>query len=176
MPHTGWLSIAPNEPMRSPCGAHRSRTTGDEMNLHDRNPWQGLNSSQLAQLKDAENRPNRLLRDSDTYREIAREFADRTVSTLVGNDLKGALDAAEIATAARRIAEDMDTRHKAAALRLMELRRQEAEDPRGQLVAIAGHKKRKRLTTQQGRGDESGPNDIEQRQHQDRQSPRSEPK
>lgn len=109
-----------------------------------RNPWQRLNPSQIAQLDAAYEEPQHLQQDPpEAYREISIDFAQRCAVMLVHNDLRGALDAAEISWAAQRLA---DHREMIAAESAERLERIRAElNPHGRWVEIPGLRKRVRV-------------------------------
>lgn len=69
-------------------------------------PWNGLTSPQLAALDAAVSEPQRQSMSlKDAYRDVHAEFSRRTVTLLVSNDLRGALDAAAIAFWSLELAE-----------------------------------------------------------------------
>ena len=71
-----------------------------------RSPHDGLTASEGEELVEAARRPDRLaLEPIDRYREVAAEYAERTVRALTGNDLREALRAATISDAASRTVE-----------------------------------------------------------------------
>lgn len=72
-----------------------------------RSPWHGLTSGQALELSDALTRPGA---DPDfVLAQVQEEYALRTVQLLVGNDLRGALHAAEIAAACLRLGAARDS-------------------------------------------------------------------
>lgn len=116
------------------------------MTNKERNVWQGLTSSQIAQLNEAQRMPHLDgMNQPDTYRAIATEFARRTVALLTSNDLRGALDSAEISIASQKLAQQLDHRRDRAAQIVLAARAQELEDPNGRLVYVPGKRRRVRL-------------------------------
>lgn len=113
---------------------------------YERNIWQGLTRSQLAQIEDAQTHPHlKGLERQDVYRNLAAEFAHRTVALLVGNDLRGALDAAEISTACAKLAEKAQHDRARAAQAVLDERQRQLEDPNGRLVHVPGRRRRVRV-------------------------------
>lgn len=114
------------------------------MRENDRNPWHRLTSSQIAQLDAAAQQPAFLdLEPSEVYATVSNEFANRCAVALVHNDLRAAIDAAEISWAARRIA---DKRAVIAAESAERAERLRAEaDPKGRWVEIPGTRKKVRV-------------------------------
>jgi hypothetical protein len=114
--------------------------------MSQRNPWQGLTGTQLQLLDDALKLPGRLNRGrAEAFDDVAKEFAYRTANLLVANDLRGALDSAEITAAAVALARQHRDAHERAVDRAEYVRRLEAEDPNGRLVHVPGQKKMRRV-------------------------------
>lgn len=74
------------------------------MSPERRSPWSGLTASQALELADALTSPRsaNIPPKSDAW-TVHVEYARRTAAALVGNDLRGALRAAEIAAVALRL-------------------------------------------------------------------------
>lgn len=116
------------------------------MRIDQRNPWQGINARQAQELDEATKHPHRVGRDQpQIYRDISQEYAIRTAALLVNNDLRGALNAAEISTAAIGIANSIEAGNRRAAERWERFKEQEANNPDGRLVYVPGQKRRKRI-------------------------------
>jgi hypothetical protein len=116
------------------------------MNPNDRNPWQGLNTAQLAELDAALTRPERVqLNPVEVYDQLSHEYGMRAARMLVANDLRGAMYAAEISEAAERMATGQQRAMEVAREAINRMREIAAQDPAGRLVHIPGHKKRKRV-------------------------------
>jgi len=112
------------------------------MNVYDRNPWQGLTSSQIKDLEAAVTEPHRAAVDPATaYRDISTAFAIRSVTLLVANDLRGALHFAEISVAASFIAQRRDEGMQRAREQLEAIHAAEALDPAGVLTYVPGKKR-----------------------------------
>jgi len=68
-------------------------------------PWSGLTSTQTNVLANAVEEPQRRRMPlHDAYADVFAEFSGRTVTLLMGNDLRGALDAAAVAYHAQTLA------------------------------------------------------------------------
>lgn len=66
-----------------------------------RSPWTGLTGSETLELQDELLHPSRrVMSEDDRARDIAAMYALRCVRALTGNDLRGALRAAQISHAA----------------------------------------------------------------------------
>ncbi len=116
------------------------------MNPNDRNPWQGLNTAQLAELDAALTRPERVRMNAvQVLDQLSHEYGMRAARMLVANDLRGAMYAAEISEAAERMATGQQRATEAAREAINRMREISAQDPRGELVYVPGHKKRKRV-------------------------------
>lgn len=73
-----------------------------------RSIWHGLTGSEALELADAETTPRRLrMSETARARDIATEYAIRTVRALTSNDLRAALRAAAIAEAALVMGEQL---------------------------------------------------------------------
>jgi len=69
-----------------------------------RSPWTGLTAKQTTALTDAVTTIyRRSMSSADAYDDVFTEFAGRAALLLVANDLYGAIEAAEIAGAARNL-------------------------------------------------------------------------
>lgn len=69
-----------------------------------RSPWSGLTPTQALQLSDALGQPAELLKTRrEAVWDVHSAFSRRAAVALGSNDLRGALDAAEIACAALRL-------------------------------------------------------------------------
>lgn len=93
--------------------------------LRDRNTWNSLTRSQMMELEEQLRRPeNHDKPISEIYEEIARLYADRCASMLNDNDLRGALNAAELCAASkvmakRQIAAEQRAQERIAALKAL---------------------------------------------------------
>lgn len=127
-------------------GPTSSQLAQNYRNPNDRNPFTGLTSSQLAQLNEAEREPHVInLHPIQAYSIIAQDFARRTVARLVSNDLRGALDAAEISAAAASLS-DQRLEQKTRAIQALDDARARAEaNPNGMLISTPGSRRRKRV-------------------------------
>jgi len=116
------------------------------MNRNDRNPWNGLNSAQIQELDAAASHPDVMhLPLTQALQQVSHEYALRAARLLTANDLRGALNAAEISQAAENVAsrrEDSLAQARIAVERINELAN---ADPRGALQYVEGQKKRKRV-------------------------------
>ena len=66
-----------------------------------RSVWSGLTASEIEELGEATRHlARRSMPDADRWRDVSDEYARRTVSALVTNDLRAALRSAMISTAA----------------------------------------------------------------------------
>ncbi len=84
-----------------------------------RSPHHGLTASEAAEQAAAYSEPARLgLAPIDRHRSIAAEYAERTARALVGNDLMGALRAAQITMSALGAVEyELQFEQRSAAMR-----------------------------------------------------------
>lgn len=116
------------------------------MNRNDRNAWNGLTSAQIQELDAAASHPDVMhLPLTEALRQVSNEYAVRAARLLTANDLRGALNAAEISQAAENVAnrrEDGLAQARIAVQRIKELAEQ---DERGELVYVDGSKRRKRV-------------------------------
>lgn len=116
------------------------------MDITQRNPWQGLTARQAQELDEAVKHPHRAGRyGPDTYQNAAQEYAIRAAALLVNNDLRGAMNAAEISTAAAAIGQRLEEGNRDAAERWERFKEQEANDPKGRLVHVKGKRRMVRV-------------------------------
>lgn len=116
------------------------------MNPNDRNPWQGLNTAQLAELDAAVMRPDTSqLNMTEAYDQLSHEYGMRAARLLVDNDLRGAMFAAEISHTADRMATNHTRAMDAAREAINQMREITARDPAGELVYVPGLKSRRRV-------------------------------
>jgi replication-associated recombination protein RarA len=100
------------------------------MHYLQRSPWQGLQPHQSAELDTAILQPHRRgLRRSEAFQSIADEYAKRCALLLVSNDLRGAMNAAEISAAAEAMARKVEADDMRAAERLAQFEQTNPEDP-----------------------------------------------
>jgi hypothetical protein len=111
-----------------------------------RSPWTTLTASQTNTLVDALNLPSVVgLERTLQYRTISTEFAVRAARLLVMNDLRGAIDAAEVSRVADAMGEATERANEQARVRLEAQRLRDLADPNGHLVSVPGKKKRVRV-------------------------------
>lgn len=112
----------------------------------ERSPWSLLTPAQDKMLTEALLHPARAgIGTVEAYREIGTEFAVRSAHLLISNDLRGALDHAEIARVATVYADQQERRFAEMEERIRAQREAEAKDPRGRLVTVPGKKRRVRV-------------------------------
>jgi len=116
----------------------------------ERSPHSKLTNAQLAVLREAENSPHRQqMGPAQMYQDISLEFALRASRLLTANDLRGALNAAEISAACEAIAERHAYGRLNAALTYANQLAAAREDPSGMLVSQRGKRKRVRVMPSQ---------------------------
>lgn len=78
----------------------------DDDVMRPRSPWHGLTGSQILELSEAAENPDRLrLPEPDRWESVAVEYALAAVRSLSSNDLRGALRSSALATTALDLAE-----------------------------------------------------------------------
>src|SRR5690606_9930605 len=106
----------------------------------------GLTTRQIHELEEALTMPARTQLDRiDAYEDIAREYEHRTALLLVANDLRGALNAAEIAVAAHALVDGRRRSDAWVEARMQQIREAEANNPLGVLVGTYNTRRRTRV-------------------------------
>lgn len=112
----------------------------------DRSPWTSLTTGQTLILAEAEKDPSVYGMDTiSAYATLSQDFAIRAARLLVMNDLRGALDAAEISRVCDQMSSHARQAQEEAAARRLAYLEQLRNDPRGYMVAIPGTKRRVRV-------------------------------
>lgn len=116
------------------------------MRQNERSPWSLLTTAQDKLLDEAIKHPARAgVPTAEMYRAVGVEFAIRSAHLLVSNDLRGAIDHAEIARVAHVIADTHERQTAQMRERIALQEEQLKNNPDGYLVTIPGQKKLRRM-------------------------------